>query len=257
MANPLQYTHAKNEERFGVAMDDSEYNEEYADFENLNRKEHEKGTDIYDRLREDNLKTFYKEDMAPNFMYYIFDALINKGYVKDGYFVRMKYDVVCGREWQKISGDTYGEAAQACVSYLGYTGGNQVVNWNAPMNAVYRTLEISGWPKLVMWFEGPNWWGNDVIKGYGCVPMPSQPGNHRLRVNVFRPIPSSFWGKLFGFQKRNKKESEKQKLENQRTETEIIISGFGRDVTTVENMGYVEVEVEVTLKNFAQSGVYC
>ena len=102
MANPLEYTHAKTEERFGVAMDDSEYDEEYADFENLNRKEHEKGTDIYDRLREDNLKTFYKQDMAPNFMYYIFDALINKGYVKDGYMVRMKYDVICGREFAKV-----------------------------------------------------------------------------------------------------------------------------------------------------------
>lgn len=258
MANPLEMTHAKTEERFGAAMDDSEYDDEYAEFENLNRKEHEKGTDIYDRLQKDNLKIFHKSDNPSTYMYYIFDALINKGYVKDGYFVRMKHDVISGREWQKISGNTYGMAQQACVSYQGYTGGSQVMNWNASINAVYRTLEISGWPKLVQWFEGPNWIGNDVVKGYGCVPLPIQPGNHRLRVNVFRPMPSGWWGKVFGFQKtQEKKESEKQKADHQRTEAEIIISGFGRDVTTVENMGYVEVEVEVTLKNFSQSGVYC
>ena len=82
----------------------------------------------------------------------------------------MRYEVLTGREWQLVSGETQGQGHQACVSHLGYSGQTAQMNWNSTFNAVYRTLEVSGWPKLVIWFEGPNWLGNDVLKGYGCVP---------------------------------------------------------------------------------------
>ena len=65
-------------------------------------------------------------------------------------------------------------------------------------------------------------------------------------------MPSSWWGKLFGFQKAG---NEKEVLARQKTEGEVLIKGFGRDVTTVENMGYVQVEVQVQMKNFKESGV--
>jgi B9 domain-containing protein 2 len=120
-------------------------------------------------------------------MYYIFSALINKGYIKDGYFVKMRYDVVTGREWQFVAGDIKGECQEATMSHLG----PKLLCWNASLNAVYRTLEVTGSPKLVIWFEGPNWYGKHCLKGYGCVPLPIRPGVHDLRVNVFRPTPTS------------------------------------------------------------------
>ena len=104
----------------------------------------------------------------------------------------------------------------------------------------------------MIWFEGPNWLGNDVLKGYGCVPLPCQPGKHDLKVAVFRPMPNSWWGKLFGFQSAG---NHKDLVARQKTEGEVLIKGFGRDVTTVENMGYIEIEVNVQLKNFKASGV--
>ena len=86
----------------------------------------------------------------------------------------MKSKVVAGHEWQLINGSIESNCQEACISQLG----PREICWNASLNGVYRTLEISGWPKLIIWMEGPNWYGKDSILGYGCIPLPNRPGRH-------------------------------------------------------------------------------
>ena len=121
-----------DESRFGIALEDEEYSEEYAEIEKEYRLYMEKGADIYERIKDQNLQRFMPESQGPSFMYYIFSALINRGFIKSGYFVRMRYEVITGREWQLVSGDVVGQGPQACVSHLGYTGQTAKQNWNVP-----------------------------------------------------------------------------------------------------------------------------
>ena len=121
-----------------------------------------------------------------------------------------------------------------------YTMDDKIV-WSVGFNALYRTLEISGWPKLVMKFEGNTVGNKKLIKGYATCILPVSAGSHRIRCHIFKPVTSQFLGMVYGDQV---KESGKS------IDPHLIASGKGRDATTVENMGYVDIEVNISLKNF-------
>jgi len=59
-------------------------------------------------------------------------------------------------------------------------------------------MNISGWPKLTLNFFARDFWGRDVVCGYGVTHVPTQPGSHTRYVHVFTPISSSFMGELIG-----------------------------------------------------------
>lgn len=200
----------------------------------------DKGIQRLNRKLDESLRSFNPDSVLTTFMYYMFSGLINKGYVKEGYFIKMRYGVYTGKEWQLVSGNIEGEVQEACISQIG----QREMCWNAPLNAVYRTLEVSGWPKLIIWLDGPNWFGRDCIRGYGCIALPQKPGKHKLRVNIFKPVPNTWWGRMFGYQPSDGDNTLKS------SQADILSTGFGREVTCVENMGYVNVEFVVTLRNF-------
>ena len=94
------------------------------------------------------------------------------------------------------------------------------VVWNIGFNVMYRTLEIAGWPKLVMKLESIDKNNKKHIKGYATCVFPVSPGTHRIKCYIFRPVTSEFMGHVFGDQIKEK---------GKEIDAQMIISGKGRD----------------------------
>ena len=50
------------------------------------------------------------------------------------------------------------------------------VIWNFPFDLTYKSTTPMGWPQLVVILYGVDLIGRIVIKGYGSVHVPTQPG---------------------------------------------------------------------------------
>lgn len=48
--------------------------------------------------------------------------------------------------------------------------------WNYPLDLTYKTTNAFGWPQLVVSVYGLDLFGRDVVKGYGCVHLPTCAG---------------------------------------------------------------------------------
>lgn len=111
---------------------------------------------------------------------------------------------------------------------------------------MYRTLDIFGWPRIVMRFEGPDSSGEEIIKGYANCTIPVSPGNHDLYCHIFRPVKPRLYGLILGSQK-----VESGKI----VDPYLVAQGKGREVSTVEHMGTLRISVNVSHKNFSPFGV--
>lgn len=67
---------------------------------------------------------------------------------------------------------TTGQSQYSC---LGENGSEYMV-WNMPFEIGFRTKNPYGWPQLVITLVCPDFLGREVIKGYGMVHVPTQPG---------------------------------------------------------------------------------
>ncbi len=48
--------------------------------------------------------------------------------------------------------------------------------FNFPFEATFSTTNPSGWPQIVLTLYGPDVFGRSVVKGYGSVHIPTEPG---------------------------------------------------------------------------------
>lgn len=48
--------------------------------------------------------------------------------------------------------------------------------WNFPLDIAFRSTNAFGWPKLTLAVYGPDWFGRDVVRGYGWAHLPMTPG---------------------------------------------------------------------------------
>lgn len=55
-------------------------------------------------------------------------------------------------------------------------GRDGVLVWNFPIDITYKTTNAFGWPQLVVSVYGLDTLGRDVIKGYGCMHLPTCAG---------------------------------------------------------------------------------
>ncbi len=135
---------------------------------------------------------------------------------KEDGFVRLDYEIVSGKEWDLVDGHKRGNSQGATKNY----NMDDTVVWNVSFNVLYRTLEIAGWPKLVIKFESTEADGKKHIKGYASCIFPVTPGFHRIKCFIFKPVTGQFLGHVYGDQI---KESGKG------IDAQMIISGKGRD----------------------------
>ena len=55
-----------------------------------------------------------------------------------------------------------------------------------------------GWPQIVLTCCSPDFLGREIVKGYGVINVPTQPGTHERTVQIFSPLTSSVFFKFFG-----------------------------------------------------------
>lgn len=63
--------------------------------------------------------------------------------------------------------------ARSCTRTAGRDG---VLVWNFPLDVTYKTTNAFGWPQLVVAVYGLDSFGRDVVKGYGCIHLPTCAG---------------------------------------------------------------------------------
>ncbi len=57
-----------------------------------------------------------------------------------------------------------------------FTGPEQLLVWNYPLDLTYKSTNAFGWPQIVVSVYGLDAFGRDVIKGYGCIHLPTCAG---------------------------------------------------------------------------------
>lgn len=68
---------------------------------------------------------------------------------------------------------------------------SDVLVWNYPLDIMFRSSNVYGWPQLVLGVYGLTMWGSDVIRGYGCTHIPTVPGRYTRYVSLYTPVSSS------------------------------------------------------------------
>ncbi|GBP39865.1 B9 domain-containing protein 1 [Eumeta japonica] len=93
----------------------------------------------------------------------------------------IQYETVWGPDWEVISGLT------EATSQMARPGRDaEKVVFNLPIELVFSSTNISGWPQLVFTMKGINYWGLCSVQGYALMLIPTTVGPRRLSIPFFR-----------------------------------------------------------------------
>ncbi|CAJ0583397.1 unnamed protein product, partial [Mesorhabditis spiculigera] len=151
----------------------------------------------------------------------------------------IRYNFVAGPDWTFLSGDTEGISASC------FRNSNQRFVFNLPFAATFRTTNAFRWPQLVITCFGRDFWGNEVVKGYGAVPMPTVLGRHRLEAACSAPEPSSAFQGFIGMVTGKTPEL---------IDPNLLAGPDTREVLRMATEGLVSVEVDVMHKDMKRNG---
>lgn len=115
--------------------------------------------------------------------------------------------------------------------------------WNFPIDITFKSYQPFGWPRVVLAVYGQDFWGRDVVRGYGSRLLPLTPGMHTQEVNMFVPETSSFVQRALGW------------LVGRRAEyvdSKFVAQAAGREATRVKSQGKVKLCISMATKDFAR-----
>lgn len=151
-----------------------------------------------------------------------------------------------GPDWTLISGVPDGITQLACASVpassfvTSWRGGLAEVVWSFPLGMVYKSTSPFGWPRIVLTVYGTDLCNRRVVKGYGSVHVPCQPGKHTRTIRLYCPLSSSPLTRLLGALFGNPA---------QLVDPRILAGTDGREVIRVQSGGKVRVHFAVMLKD--------
>ncbi|XP_032669464.1 B9 domain-containing protein 1 [Odontomachus brunneus] len=152
-----------------------------------------------------------------------------------------KYGFHFGPEWNVVAGIEEG-LTQMCKCS---DDPRKLVVWNFPLDITFKSTNPHGWPQLIMSIYGLDFFGHDVIRGYGVCHLPLETGHHEKRVSVYVPESSSTLQHIVAW------------LTGRRPELidpAILASGSGRELTRMRVEGVVTVTFNVVLKDLFKLG---
>jgi B9 domain-containing protein 1 len=103
-----------------------------------------------------------------------------------------------------------------------------------------------GWPQLVIYCTTKNSEGEDMVKAYGSIHVPIEPGMHKKTVRMFSPISGNSCMEFFGVYPEGSGIFIDQ--------PELIARAEGREVSRVKAGGKITVSLHVTQRNMARHG---
>lgn len=169
-----------------------------------------------------------------------------KGQIINGLFpgkdnLYCKYCFFYGDDWQVISGQE--ENCSQIALKTSDSGFRSI--WNLPIDVTFRSSNPFKWPSLVVSVYGSDFFGNDVVRGYGATHVPSISGHHERQIATFVPKSSSllnafqtwFTGKRAEF-----------------LDSRIVAQGNDRSIVRVSTQGMVTVAMDIILKDFHKHG---
>lgn len=83
-----------------------------------------------------------------------------------------KYSYVYGIDWKQVGGVHEGLSARCERQRFG----NAEITIAMPIEATFTSTSPFGWPQIVLTCYGSDFFGNDVVCGYGAVHIPTVPG---------------------------------------------------------------------------------
>ena len=95
-------------------------------------------------------------------------------------------------DWSLAIGEDSG------VSARGRSSCSEIV-WNLPISCTFCATNPAGWPRLVLTLLFNDWFGREVIGGYGSVTIPCQPGRHVKEIQFYAPMFRSSWLRLINW----------------------------------------------------------
>ena len=106
-----------------------------------------------------------------------------------------KFMFVSGDDWTFVDGVEEGVTQVTRKT----SGVDERLVWNFPVDATFKSTNAFGWPQIVLSVYGIDAFGRDVVRGYGAVHLPMQPGNHTVKVRLYRPVSASLLQQFFGW----------------------------------------------------------
>ncbi|XP_024893585.1 B9 domain-containing protein 1-like isoform X2 [Temnothorax curvispinosus] len=85
-----------------------------------------------------------------------------------------KYSFHFGPEWSVVAGIEEG-LTQMCKCS---NDPRNLAVWNFPLDITFKSTNPHGWPQLIMSIYGLDFFGHDVIRGYGVCHLPLTAGRH-------------------------------------------------------------------------------
>ncbi|CAE8600464.1 unnamed protein product [Polarella glacialis] len=158
------------------------------------------------------------------------------------------FSVQHGADWTILSGAPNG-ITQLAVSTVPMSssvsswrggGGLREAVWSFPLGLVFKSTSPFGWPRIAITVYGTDLCNRRVVKGYGSVHIPCQPGRHTRTIRLYCPLSSSPLTRLLGALFGNPA---------QFVDPRMITGTEGREVIRVQSGGKVRVHFEVLLKD--------
>ncbi|XP_038007154.1 B9 domain-containing protein 1 isoform X1 [Motacilla alba alba] len=98
-----------------------------------------------------------------------------------------KFSFVYGPDWVPTAGLEEGISQITSKSSVSPT----TLVWNFPIDITFKSTNPFGWPQIVLSVYGPDFFGHDVVRGYGAVHVPFVPGRHKRTIAMFVPESTS------------------------------------------------------------------
>ncbi|CAJ0935401.1 unnamed protein product, partial [Mesorhabditis belari] len=151
----------------------------------------------------------------------------------------LRYGFVAGPDWTVVAGETEGLSA-AC-----YKTPCRPFVIDLSFSVTYRSTNPFRWPRLVITCYGKDFFGNDVVKGYGMFTLPTTPGRHNLESACATPEASTSFQNILGMIWGRRPEL---------VDPNIMALSEGREVLRMSTEGLVNATFEVLHKDLKKSG---
>ncbi|KAF2365745.1 B9 domain [Trinorchestia longiramus] len=171
-------------------------------------------------------------------------GVVEKGDDFDGDDLCVSYCYTFGQDWQLLAGLEEGVSQTTRLSH----GPDQHFVWNFPLDVTFSSTNPYGWPQLVLYVYGKDFFGTDIVRGYAAVHMPICPGQHMRRLSCFVPSSASLLQRIISWLTGNTPEF---------LDPKMVAQARGREVTRVESKGYINVTFNVTMKDFGKLEYDC
>ncbi|GAX79914.1 hypothetical protein CEUSTIGMA_g7354.t1 [Chlamydomonas eustigma] len=178
---------------------------------------------------------------APSTFSVIATGQIESALVPDCDNAYLKFQLVAGEDWQLLDGLEEG-ITQAARCSQGY---DQLLVWNFPIDVTYKATNAFGWPQLVVSVYGLDAFGRDVIKGYGCIHLPTCSGRFDMKLRLFKPKSASLMQAFNAWM---------SGMPAEFADPRFPSYAEGREVTRVESGGVVNVKLNVLTKDMEHFG---